>query len=183
MGPGATASVALPHIGNPYGNSAIARGRPAERPRLTVRSEREPRPDPTAGAVRDAAAAARPRWTNHTVRDGGCGVIERLTLYATNDGRYLTGWQLRRRVAAGDWTSHLVDRTTGTVLVETDDATVIGLTRIAPAERPDWLELRSDGTGVWVADRRRTLPPSRSNAVIGMPTRSVLEERIPPRRS
>lgn len=88
-------------------------------------------------------------------------MIDRRSLYVTSDGRYLSGWQFRRRVAAGVWTKQLVDRTTGTALVETDDGAIVGLTRLALADRPDWLELRSDGTAIWVADRRRTLPPGR----------------------
>ena len=110
-------------------------------------------------------------------------MIERTTLYATSDGRYLTGWQLGRRVTAGDWTKQLADRSTGTVLVETGDGTVIGLTRLAPGDRPDWLELRSDGTGVWVADRRRTLPPGRTaGCVLESPNAAVVRALAYPKR-
>lgn len=110
-------------------------------------------------------------------------MIERTTLYATSDGRYLTGWQLERFVTAGDWTKHLADRSTGTVLVETEDGTVIGLTLLAPDDRPDWLELRSDGTGVWVADRRRTLPPGRTGrCAFEAPNAAIVRALAPPKR-
>lgn len=110
-------------------------------------------------------------------------MTERITLYVTSDGRYLTEWQLRRRTADGGWTRHIVDRSTGTVLVETSAGSVIGLTRLPGAERPDWLEIRSDGTGVWVADRRRTLPPSSSDGcVLEKPTSALVEAFVAPRR-
>lgn len=103
-------------------------------------------------------------------------MIDRRSLYVTSDGRYLSGWQFGQRVAAGDWTKQLVDRTTGTILVEADEGAIIGLTRLAPADRPDWLELRSDGTAIWVADRRRTVPPGRvSRCLMETPSPAVVE--------
>lgn len=93
-------------------------------------------------------------------------MIDSRTLYVTSDGRYLSGWQVRRRVAVGDWTKQLADHAAGTVLVESDEGTVIGLTRLAPADHPDWLELLSDGTAIWVADRRRTLPPGQTSGCV-----------------
>lgn len=110
-------------------------------------------------------------------------MTDRPTLYVTSDGRYLTGWQLKWLVTAGDWTIQLADRSTGTVLVETGNEPVLGLTKLAPDDQPDWLELRSDGAGVWVADRRRTLPPGRPcGCAVEVPNATIRRALASPKR-
>lgn len=155
------------------------------RPQLRRRSPGRTEPDWAAGLVvrRRDAESRRADRTHCGDRSGGRAVIERTTLYATSDGRYLTGWELGRLVTAGDWTKHLADRSSGTVLVEDREGTVIGLTRLAASDRPDWLELRSNGTGVWVADRRRTLPPGRTGrCAIDSPNAAVVRALAAPKR-
>ncbi|MFC3958230.1 hypothetical protein [Halovivax cerinus] len=89
------------------------------------------------------------------------------TLYVTDSGRYLTGWQLRQRIECGEWCRRIVDESTGVILVESADETVIALTILAMGSLPSYLEVRGDGHRTWVADRRRVVPSSQSADVVG----------------
>ncbi|WP_247728433.1 hypothetical protein [Halovivax limisalsi] len=82
-------------------------------------------------------------------------------VYRCSDGRYRTRWQIDRRLAAGTWRRCLESSTSATLLVERPDGLLLSLSPVPTASLPSWIELRSDGRGVWIADRRRTTPVDR----------------------
>ncbi len=83
------------------------------------------------------------------------------TVYLCSDGRYRTGWQVDRHLTFGHWRDCMREPATDTWFVEREDGCLLSLSSVSVTSLPDWIELRSNGLGVWIADRRRTTPVGR----------------------
>gem|GEM_PF-741823 len=75
-------------------------------------------------------------------------------LFSGSDGQYYTDWQVRRNVRTGTWRLCLSQRDPNRTLIEVNDAWLILLRPIAPADLPDWAELRLECGRAWVVDTR-----------------------------
>lgn len=85
-----------------------------------------------------------------------------VTVYGASDDRYVTGWQLDRRIETGRWRLCLLDRATGDRLVERSDGRLLYLTEISLDALPPWVDVRADGDRVRAVDVRRTAPSRRA---------------------
>ncbi|WP_290813476.1 hypothetical protein [Halovivax sp.] len=94
---------------------------------------------------------------------------EPVAVYAVNDGRYLTRWQLDRLLETGAWRRCLRETATDFRLVERADGRLVAIERVSIDALPEWVEIRVDGNRVRVGDVRRTLPPGRSSAALDAP--------------
>lgn len=79
-----------------------------------------------------------------------------MNLYAGSDGRYYTDWQVSWRFENDEWRACMWDTEEGWELVEDDDE-LLWLDPVEWEELPDWAELREEGHGVVVADRRQAV--------------------------
>lgn len=80
-------------------------------------------------------------------------------VYAGSDGRFYSGWQLDRRLAAAEWRPCIRDRVVDRRLVETHSGDLLMLERTSIEALPTWAEARADGSAVRIVDTRRALPP------------------------
>ncbi|GAB7119827.1 hypothetical protein [Natrinema pallidum] len=77
------------------------------------------------------------------------------TVFEGTDGRYVTDWQIERRLRAGVWTLCLRQRAPEKVVVETRDGALLLLAAIEPAELPA-------GVGIRVTDDRTRVVDTRA---------------------
>lgn len=91
-------------------------------------------------------------------RSGDRRIGVSVALFAGSNGRYYTGWQVRRRLRAGEWKRCLRQRGPDRRLVETDERALLLLVPIGPAELPSWAEIRVASRAVRVVDTRRPVP-------------------------
>ncbi|AFO56687.1 MULTISPECIES: hypothetical protein [unclassified Natrinema] len=79
------------------------------------------------------------------------------SLFEGTDGRYVTDWQIERRLRAGVWTLCLRQRAPEKVLVETRNGALLLLAAIESSELPAGVEIRvADGRARVVDTRART---------------------------
>ncbi|ELY87129.1 hypothetical protein [Natrinema altunense] len=84
------------------------------------------------------------------------------TLFEGTDGRYVTDWQIERRLRTGAWTLCLRQQAPEKVLVETRDGALLLLAGIEPAELPAGVEIR-------VADDRARVVDTRAGPSVTAP--------------
>ncbi|WP_152415774.1 hypothetical protein [Halovivax asiaticus] len=80
----------------------------------------------------------------------------------TESGRYLTRWQLTRSFEIGILTARLSVDDEQVLLAERTEGRTVTIVRCPWETLPTHVELRSDGTRVWIADRRRTHPANQA---------------------
>ncbi|RQG91708.1 hypothetical protein EA462_04935 [Natrarchaeobius halalkaliphilus] len=83
------------------------------------------------------------------------------TVFEGSNGRYYTGWQIRRNLENGHWKLCIRQRTPVRYLVETGADVLLLLTSIDLERLPNWLEVRVRGMATRVVDRRRSIPHRR----------------------
>ncbi|ELZ13984.1 hypothetical protein C479_00996 [Halovivax asiaticus JCM 14624] len=82
--------------------------------------------------------------------------------FVTESGRYLTRWQLTRSFEIGILTARLSVDDEQVLLAERTEGRTVTIVRCPWETLPTHVELRSDGTRVWIADRRRTHPANQA---------------------
>ena len=83
-----------------------------------------------------------------------------MNLYAGSDGRYYTDWQVSWQFESDEWKPCMWSSEEGWELVEDGDE-LVWLYPVESEELPDWAELRPEGRGVAVVDRREDDDPDR----------------------
>ncbi|AGB38972.1 hypothetical protein [Natronococcus occultus] len=73
---------------------------------------------------------------------------------AGSNGSYYTGWEVRRRLRAGEWQRRLRQADPDRLLVETDAGAALLLAAIDPEALPARTEVRIEGEAVRVVRRR-----------------------------
>lgn len=76
-----------------------------------------------------------------------------MNLYAGSDGRYYTDWQVAWHFENGEWRACMWDTNEGWELVEHGDE-LVWLVPVGRDDLPGWAELRPEGHGTVVVDRR-----------------------------
>ena len=77
------------------------------------------------------------------------------TVLEGSDGSYYTGWEVARRLRAGDWNPCLRQADPDRRLVETGSGELLLLTPIDPGALPDRAEVRLEGEAARVVRTRR----------------------------
>lgn len=76
-----------------------------------------------------------------------------MNLYAGSDGRYYTDWQVAWHFENDEWHACMWDTNEGWELVEHEDE-LVWLVPVGRDDLPGWAELRPEGHGTVVVDRR-----------------------------